>query len=82
MDAFGILAEKKDCIYSVLAAVLILGNITFETCVSNDDRCYIPGESQEILNNLAVLLGMNKAELEDVLTNRTISVANSKIRYI
>lgn len=64
-----------------MAAVINLGNITFETCVSNDDECFIPGESQEILNNVAILLGMNKADLEYVLTNRTIWVANSKIRY-
>lgn len=63
-----------------MAAVLNLGNITFKTCSSNVDGFYIPAESQKILNNVAVLLGMNKAELEDILTNRTFSVADTKIR--
>lgn len=82
LDACGISAEKKNRIYSVLAAILNLGNIKFEKCDSNDDKCFVPHESQAILNNVAVLLGMNKIDLEDVLTNRTISVLNSEIRYI
>lgn len=65
-----------------MAAILNLGNITFETCVSNDDGCCISDESQEILNNVAVLLRVSKAEIEDALTYRTIEVANSKIRFV
>lgn len=40
----------------------------------------ISDNSQNFLNNVAVLLGMSKAGLEDVLTNRTISMLNSKIK--
>lgn len=82
LDTFGLSIEKKFVIYSVLGAILNLGNIRFETLDSDVEKCYIPNDSQEILNNVAVLLRVCKVELEDVLTHRTILVANSKIRYI
>lgn len=82
LDTFGISVEKKFLIYSVLAAILNLGNISFETFDSDDEKCYISSDSHEILNNVAALLRVCKTELEDVLTHRTIMVANSKIRYI
>lgn len=82
LEYFGISAEKKILLYSVLAAILNVGNIKFDTCASNDEQCSIPDESQEILNNVALLLGVNKAELEDALTTRTMEVLNSQIRYI
>lgn len=82
LDTFGLSIEKKFVIYSVLGAILNLGNIRFETLDSDDEKCIIPSDSQEILNNVAALLRICKAELEDVLTYRTILVANSKIRYI
>lgn len=79
LDACGISVERKNHMYSILSAILNLGNIVFE---SNEDICYISEESQEILNNVAILLGIKKENLEDVLTHRTISVLNSKIRYV
>lgn len=81
LKTVGISEEKQHLIYSVLAAILNLGNITFETHVFNDDICYITSDSQEILKNVAVLLHDNKTELNDALTSRTINVASSKIRY-
>lgn len=79
LETFGISAENRVRIYSVLAAILNLGNLTFVSN-SSDDGCYIPTESQEMLKNVAILLGVNETELEDVLTNRMILVKDSKIR--
>lgn len=82
LEAFGISTEKKHHIYSVLAAILNLGNITFETCVSNDNGCYISNESQETLEKVASLLHITKADIEDALTKRTIEVNKTKIRFV
>lgn len=65
----------------ILAAILNLGNIQFES-LSNDDGCNIETASRIYLCNAAALLGADEGDLEEGLTSRTLELASQKIKYI
>lgn len=73
MTKIGFSAKKKITIYSVLSAILNLGNIQFRTN-NDDDSCFIEIESRDFLQKAAILLNVDEFQLEDALTIHTIKV--------
>lgn len=72
--------EQKNCIYKILSTILNLGNIKFKNNPSMNDTCLITEESQPFLENLTVLLNIEKDKLNDIFTNHTIEVSGSEIK--
>lgn len=82
LEASGITEGKKLTIYSILSAILNLGNIKFEISESSDEGCFVSEETRKFLNNAATLLNIDEGTLEDALISKTFQVAGSQIRYI
>eukprot|EP00457_Paulinella_chromatophora_P001519 gb/GEZN01001521.1/.p1 GENE.gb/GEZN01001521.1/~~gb/GEZN01001521.1/.p1 ORF type:complete len:954 (-),score=161.87 gb/GEZN01001521.1/:137-2947(-) len=73
MDVIGLGADWQSLIFSVLAAILHLGNIEFS---GGRDGCVI--DSKEHLDSAAKLLGVTKEALIQNLTNRSIQAGSEK----
>jgi myosin-1 len=85
MKAIGFKEEKEmDQIFSTLAAILWLGNIQFQDQEEQHElhhvtRAMIKEEkSQFALQQAATLLKLTSNELEQMLTQRTLQIANTK----
>lgn len=72
------MCEKKN-IYSVLSAILNLGNIEFDT-TNGDEDCSIKIESRIYLCNAAALLNLNVMELEGTLTSQTREIGSQRVK--
>lgn len=66
-------SEERMKIYSVLAAILHLGNVIIEENVS-EDKCVISNLSVGHFENAARLLNIDQHTLETALLTRTIEV--------
>lgn len=72
LDHFGMSSADQQTVYQIVAAVLHIGNITFEDCL-NDTRggCRISdGHSRESLQIASHLLEISSDELEQCLVSR------------
>lgn len=65
----------------ILAAILNLGNIQFES-LTDDDSCNVTTASHIYLCNAAALLGVDERELTDGLTSLTLEMGDHRIKYI
>lgn len=78
MRIIGLTEEDTDVVLKIVAAVLHLGNITFES--SNRDEAVIETEdAQQALNNAAELLGTTPDALKTALTTRAIETRGERI---
>lgn len=78
LTALGFTSLDKQTIYMVLAAILNLGNIDFET--NNNDGCFIQIESLKFLCSAAALLKIDESELKDALTCHTRVIGKQQIK--
>lgn len=62
LSRLGFTINNKTKIYTILAAILNLGNIEFESLI-DDDSCNVTTPSQIYLCNAAALLGVTEREL-------------------
>lgn len=79
MTALGLLETEKIKFYEVIAAILHLGNIEFDTYA---DGCKIADTSRKSLVLAATLLHVDNLELEEVLTKKILFVGNASIMYV
>ena len=81
MDIVGIPRETQECVFKAVAAVLHLGNVTFE--VVDDDQCKVSSadgvEAEASLADAARLLGVPVDGLRSILTTRTRRTPDGKI---
>lgn len=78
LDKFSFTAKNKNTIYMILAAILNLGNVQFETAAN--DESFINVETRIFLYNSAALLNINEMDLEDALISHTREVNNQKFK--
>uniref|UniRef100_A0A8D3BN83 Unconventional myosin-IXb-like n=1 Tax=Scophthalmus maximus TaxID=52904 RepID=A0A8D3BN83_SCOMX len=76
MEMVGFLASTKKRIFSILSAILHLGNVTYS--VSEDTQVLEVGPA-EVLSTLSDLLKVKKELLVKVLTKRRVVTANATI---
>ncbi len=71
MEIVGIPIETQECVFKAIAAVLHLGNVTFEAV--DDDECKVSatGGAESSLSDAARLLGVPVDGLRNILTTRT-----------
>lgn len=69
MDVVGIQSETQESVFRAVAAVLHLGNITFDAV--DDDEAKVSADGEEALCNAARLLGVSVDGLRSILTTRT-----------
>ena len=79
MEIVGISAETQECVFKAIAAVLHLGNVTFEAV--DDDECKVSsaGGAETSLSDAARLLGVSVEGLRSILTTRTRRTPEGKI---
>jgi myosin-5 len=77
MDIVGIPLETQECVFKAIAAVLHLGNVTFESI--DDDECKVSTVGEEALGDAARLLGIPADGLRIILTTRTRITPDGKI---
>lgn len=82
LTSLGFSDGQKNGIYTILSAILNLGNIQFENLPYSDDRSIVTEKSQLFLDHVAVLLKINRSTLQDAFISRTINVAGSEIQYV
>lgn len=70
----------KSITYTVLSAILNLGNVQFED--NKDKKAEISSHTELFLNNASKLLNVSTLELKSSLLERIICVSNTNIRYI
>ncbi|XP_055307476.1 myosin heavy chain 95F-like [Sitodiplosis mosellana] len=79
LSGLGFTINNKKSIYIILAAILNLGNIQFES-LTDDDSCNVTIASNIYLCNAAALLGVDERELADGLTSLTLEMGNQRIK--
>lgn len=80
LSSLGFSDGQKHVIYIILSVILNLGNLQFQNELSSNDGCFVTEESQPFLDNVAVLLNINRSTLQHVFTSRIINVAGSEIQ--
>lgn len=80
LSSLGFSNGQKHVIYVILSAILNLGNLEFQNELHSSDCCVVTEESQPFLDNVALLLNMNRSTLQHAFTSRVISVAGSEIQ--
>lgn len=75
---FGLDITKRRQVYKIIAAILHLGNISFEE--STDNTCEISKDSHTSCRNAAELLSLGTKDLQSMLINNSIDIKDSKIR--
>ncbi|XP_063084153.1 unconventional myosin-IXb isoform X3 [Cavia porcellus] len=78
MEMVGFLPATKRQIFSVLSAILYLGNITYKKRATGRDEGLEVGPS-EVLDTLSQLLKVKREILVEVLTKRKTVTANDKL---
>lgn len=81
LSGLGFTINNKLSVYKILAAILNLGNIQFES-LTDDDSCNVTIASRIYLCKTAALLGVDERELADGLTSRTLEMGNQRIKYM
>lgn len=79
LESLGITQENRLVAYRLVAGILNLGNVEFKNFGFNE--CHITDCSRETMSRAADLLSINQNDLETSLTNRSIIVMGSKVRY-
>jgi myosin heavy subunit len=70
MTVLGITNDTQDCIFKVLSAILLLGNVEFKS--DGKDGCAVKNPAE--LAGVAELLGVDTARLTTTLTVRNMKV--------
>ncbi|XP_035994293.1 unconventional myosin-IXb [Fundulus heteroclitus] len=76
MEMVGLLASTKKRIFSVLSAILLLGNVTYSQ--SKDTKALEAGPA-EVLSSLSDLLMVKKEQLVTALTKKKVVTASSSV---
>ncbi|XP_076601854.1 unconventional myosin-IXb isoform X2 [Chaetodon auriga] len=76
MEMVGFLASTKKHIFSILSAILLLGNVTYT--LSEDAEVLEVGPA-EVLSTLSVILKVKKELLVKTLTKRRVVTANASV---
>jgi myosin-6 len=81
LSNLGMSDDEKLAIYSAVAAILHLGNITFEDN-AEDARggCQIAKSSHEALRNASALIGVDPEELHHALLSRVMQPSKGGIK--
>lgn len=71
-ETIGFKSQEVNSIYSLLAGLLHLGNLTFvqDEGVHNDGKCHVTNNNSLLI--ISQLLGIDNKELQDSLTQRSI----------
>lgn len=71
-EKIGFKSQEVNSIYSLLAGLLHLGNLTFSQSegVHNDGKCHVTNDNSLLI--ISQLLGIDHKELQDSLTQRSI----------
>lgn len=78
MSVLNIEQESCDGLFSVISAILWLGNLQFECDEgSRNEQCHLTQNDAEIVNIVAELLGVGRDKLEYTLLKRQINVRGS-----
>ncbi|CAH1228755.1 MYO6 [Branchiostoma lanceolatum] len=78
MRCVGIEEAEKMNLFRIAAAVLHLGNVTFEEDHNNTSGgCIVPQSSDKALAVTAELMGLGKEELQEALTTRVMQTARA-----
>lgn len=80
MNRVGFSGEEKANIFRVVAAVLHVGNISFEDSGDTEGGSVVSPKSMNSLNTAAKLLDVSSEELRMSLTTRTMSAGGSNMR--
>ncbi|XP_029180635.2 unconventional myosin-VI-like [Acropora millepora] len=80
MNKVGFSDEEKANIFKVIAAVLHVGNISFEDSADKDGGSMVSSKSNKSLNFAAQLLNVSSEELKMSLTTRKMSAGGSDMR--
>lgn len=75
---FGLDITKRREVYKIIAAILHLGNISFEE--STDNTCEISKDSHTSCRNAAELLSLDTKDVQSMLINNSIDIKDTKIR--
>ncbi|CAD5118005.1 DgyrCDS6746 [Dimorphilus gyrociliatus] len=78
LSSMGMEDQTRSLIYSVVAGILHLGNVSFED--DHDDKkggCKVTADTERFLQNAAQLLGVDEKDLKSELTSRVMQSAKA-----
>lgn len=74
MNVLGITEEMSHGLFSVLSAVLFLGNLTFQAVDGDTDKSEFSPSDKDTVDKVCRLLGFNVASFQDIALFRQIQV--------
>ncbi|KAL4232927.1 Unconventional myosin-VI [Mactra antiquata] len=81
MNHLGMSSDERFSVYTIVASVLHLGNITFED--NHEDTkggCMISGSSEKSLKIASVLLGVDQDEFKEALVTRVMQATRGGVK--
>nr|CEL70079.1 TPA: myosin G, putative [Neospora caninum Liverpool] len=74
----GFSPSTQNAIFSIVAAILHLGNVTFAP-EAGGEKCAVAGNTRDHLNAASELLGLDSPRVEGALTSRKMKTGNESI---
>jgi len=80
LTQIGLSQDEQESVFAITAAVLHLGNVSFQESASGDHSAVIAPETQSHLHQACRLLGLDVKEVSDAILTKLLSIGGKTIK--
>ena len=77
-EILGFSEEERINLEQVLAAVLLLGNLSYEQDEHDSDKCHMTSGGEDLLDDIADLIGVSTSPLRTAILNKKVQRGGNK----